>query len=171
MKIYKDVFTGSEVLCDNDRPLDVVDDVVYTFKGKYVEIGGDDYGISANVEEDAAEGATGDGTADTKQRVVDVVYNNRYTETSYDKASYTAHMKGYMKKIVENIPDEAEKKAFQSRAATFFKSVLKNFDDYQFFIPAGNEEDPDSGLIVLCKWQDEDAIFYFWKDGLKGERV
>lgn len=171
MKIFKDIFTGSEVLCDNDKPLPIEGDIVYTFKGKYVEVGGEDYGISANVDEDAAEGATGDGTADGKQRVVDVVYNNRYTETSYDKASYTAHLKAYMKKIVDTIEDEAAKKAFQTKAAAFFKTVRENFDDYQFFIPGGNEEDPDAGMIVLCKWVDEDAIFYYWKDGLKGERV
>jgi hypothetical protein len=171
MKIFKDIFTGSEVLCDNDKPLPEEDSVVYTFKGKYIEIGGEDYGISANVDEDAAEGATGDGTADGKERVVDVVYNNRYTETSYDKASFTAYMKAYMKKVVDKIDDEAEKKAFQTNAVTFFKKVLKNFDDYQFFMPNGNEEDPESGMIVLCRWVDEDAIFYYWKDGLKGERV
>jgi hypothetical protein len=171
MKIFKDIFTGAEVLCDNDRPLTVIDDVVYTFKGKYIEIGGEDYGISANVDEDAAEGATGDAGENGKERVVDVVYNNRYTETSYDKASYTAHMKGYMKKVMEQIEGDDNKKKFQLAAATFFKAVLKNFDDYQFFIPAGNEEDPDAGMIVLCKWEEEDAIFYFWKDGLKGERV
>lgn len=171
MKIFKDIFTGSEVLCDNDRPLPVVDDIVYEFKGKYVEIGGEDFGISANVDEDAAEGATGDGTADGKTRVVDVVYNNRYTETSYDKASYTSHMKGYMKKIMETITDEDAKKTFQKNAATFFKKVLKDFDDFQFFIPAGNDEDPDAGMIVLCRWEGEDAHFFFWKDGLKGERV
>ncbi|CUG06302.1 Hypothetical protein, putative [Bodo saltans] len=171
MKIFKDIFTGAEVLCDNDRPLTIVDDVVYTFKGKYIEIGGEDYGISANVDEDAAEGATGDGTADGKERVVDVVYNNRYTETSYDKASFTAYMKNYMKKVVEAIPNDDDKKAFQTNAVVFFKKVLKNFDDYQFFIPAGNEEDPDAGMMILCRWEEEDAIFYYWKDGLKGERV
>lgn len=171
MKIFKCIFSGSEVLCDNDRPLTVVDDVVYIFKGKYIEVGGEDYGISANVDEDAAEGATGDGTADGKERVVDVVYNNRYTETVYDKPSFTAYMKAYMKRVVDSIESEDAKKAFQAGAVTFFKKVLKDFGDYQFFIPAGSEEDPDNGMIVLCRWEGEDALFYYWKDGLKGERV
>lgn len=171
MKIFKDIFSGAEVLCDNDRPLEVVDEVVYTFKGKYIEVGGEDYGISANVDEDAAEGATGEGADNGKTRVVDVVYNNRYTETQYDKASYTAHMKAYMKKVMENVDGDDKKKEFQKNAATFFKKVLKDFDDYQFFIPAGNEDDPDAGQIVLCRWEGEEALFYFWKDGLKGERV
>ena len=171
MKIYRDILTGAEVLCDNDRPLTVVDDCVYLFKGKYIEIGGEDYGISANVDEDAAEGATAEGGDSGKARVVDVVHNNRYIETNYDKPSFTAYMKGYMKKISDSITNEDDKKNFQKNAATFFKKVLKDFGDYQFFIPSGNEEDVENGIIVLCRWEGEEAHFFYWKDGLKGERV
>lgn len=170
MKIFKDVLTGAEVVCDNDRPFDVEGDIVYTVKGRYIDIGGEDYGISANVDEDAAEGATGE-VGEGKERVVDVVHNNRYTETSYDKASYMAHIRGYMKQLLEKIESDADKKAFQGNAAGFVKKVLKDIDDYQFFIPEGNEEDPDNGMIVLCRWEEETPVFYFWKDGLKGERV
>ncbi|EPY18903.1 Translationally controlled tumor protein-like protein [Strigomonas culicis] len=82
-----------------------------------------------------------------------------------------AHIKGYMKALLERIDDAAEKKAFQTNAAAFVKRVLKDVDDFQFFIPEGNEEDPDGGMIVLCQWDGETPIFYMWKDGLKGERV
>ncbi|KEG09095.1 IgE-dependent histamine-releasing factor [Trypanosoma grayi] len=145
-------------------------DIAYVVKGRYIEIGGEDYGISANVDEDAGEGATGD-VDNSKQRVIDIVHNNRYTETSYDKSSYMAHIRSYMKRLLENIESEEDKKSFQANAAAFVKKVIKEIDDYQFFIPEGNEEDPDNGMIVLCKWDGEVPSFYFWKDGLKGERV
>ncbi|CAG9574623.1 putative IgE-dependent histamine-releasing factor [Leishmania major strain Friedlin] len=170
MKIFKDVLTGSEVVCDNDCPFDVEGDIMYVVNGRYIDVGGEDYGISANVDEDAAEGATGE-VAEGKERVVDVVYNNRYTETSYDKASYMAHIRSYMKQLLEKIENEEERKAFQTNAAAFVKKVLKDIDEYQFFIPEGNDEDPDNGMIVLCRWDGETPRFYFWKDGLKGERV
>lgn len=170
MKIFKDVLTGSEVVCDNDKPFDVEGDIVYAVKGRYVDIGGEDYGISANVDEDAAEGATGE-VAEGKERVVDVVHNNRYTETVYDKTTYMAHIRGYMKALLEKIEGDEEKKAFQTNAAAFVKKVLKEIDEYQFYIPEGNEEDPDGGMIVLCRWDGEVPIFYMWKDGLKGQRV
>lgn len=170
MRIYRDVITNTEVVCDNDVPFAEQGDIVYVVKGRYIEIGGEDYGISANVEEDAAEGATGE-LAEGRERVVDIVHNNRYTETSYDKASYMAHIKGYMKQLLEKIEDADAKKAFQVNAATFVKGVLKELDEYQFFIPEGNEEDPDNGMIVLCKWDGETPYFYMWKDGLKGMRV
>nr|CCC92438.1 unnamed protein product [Trypanosoma congolense IL3000] len=170
MKIFRDVLTNAEVVCDNDKPMDTVDDVVYAVQGRYIEIGGEDYGISANADEDAGEGAAGD-VDDAKQRVIDIVHNNRYTETSYDKSAYMAHIRGYMKQLLERIDGEDAKKAFQANATTFVKKVAKEIDDYQFFIPEGNEEDPDNGMIVLCKWDGEVPTFYYWKDGLKGERV
>jgi len=170
MKIFRDILTNAEVVCDNDRPFAVEGDIVYVVKGRYIDVGGEDFGISANVDEDAGEGATGE-VADGKERVIDVVHNNRYTETSYDKASYMAHIKRYMKALLDRIEDADAKKAFQANAATFVKKVVKEIDEYQFFIPEGNEEDPDSGMIVLCRWDDETPVFYMWKDGLVGMRV
>jgi len=73
MKIYRCIFTRDEVLCDNDRPLEVIFDCIYTIKGKYVEVGGEDYGISANVAEEADEGATAEAAKEEKAKVVDVV--------------------------------------------------------------------------------------------------
>lgn len=171
MKIFRDVISNNEVVCDNDRPFDEVDGVMYTVKGRYIEVGGEDFGISANVDEDAGEGATGEGVDDGRTRVIDVIHNNRYTETSYDKASYTAHIKGYMKQLLDRMETDEAKKAFQTGAQTFVKKVLKEIDEYQFFIPEGNDEDPDNGMIVLCRWDEETPIFYYWKDGLKGMRV
>lgn len=171
MKIYRDIISNNEVVCDNDRPFEEEDGVMYVVKGRYIEVGGEDFGISANVDEDAGEGATGEGVEDGRKKVIDVIHNNRYTETSYDKASYMAHIKGYMKVLLDKIEGDEAKKAFQTGAQTFVKKVIKEIDDYQFFIPEGNDEDPDNGMIVLCRWDGETPIFYFWKDGLKGMRV
>lgn len=170
MKIFKDIFCGDELLCDNDRPLTLVDGVVYCVKGKYIEVGGEDFGLKANVEEDAAEGATADGTGDSKQRVVDVVHQNRLQETSFDKKAYLAYMKGYMKKLKEAIEEKDKDRAtaFMAGAQTFVKKVMGEFDDYQFFL---GENGSDEGMVVLCKWEDTEANFFFWADGLKGEKV
>ncbi len=170
MRIYKCIICNDEVLCDNDRPLAEQDGVVYVVKGKYIEIANDDGGISANVDEDAAEGATAEGTENTKQRVVDVVHQNRLMETSYDKKSFMAYIKGYMKTLKEKLEAEAPDRVadFQAGAQTFVKKVIAEFDDYQFFL---GESGSDEGIVVLCKWDNEDAIFYYWKDGLRGEKV
>ena len=170
MKIYKCIITGDEVLCDNDKPLEIEHDIVYVIKGKYISVGGEDFGISANVDEDAGEGATADGMEDSQSKVVDVVHFNRLQETMYDKKSYTAYVKGYMKTLVEKLQesDPTRVDAFKAGAQTFIKKVLSEFDEYQFF--TGESMDPE-GITVLAKWDNEDAYFYFFKDGLKGEKV
>ncbi|KNH04185.1 IgE-dependent histamine-releasing factor [Perkinsela sp. CCAP 1560/4] len=170
MKIYKCILSGDEVLCDNDRTLEVMNDVVFVVKGKYISIGGEDYGISTNVDEDAGEGATADGMDDGQAKVVDIVHFNRLAETMYDKKSYTAYVKGYMKKLIENLEktDPSLVDTFKQGAQAFIKKVLSEFDEYQFF--TGESMDPE-GITVLAKWDGEDAYFYYFKDGLKGEKV
>ena len=170
MRIYKCIFNGDEVLCDNDQPLQTVDDVVYTITGKWIEIGGEDFGIGNNVDEDAAEGATAEGADSGKTRVINVVNQNRLSETSFDKKSYMAYIKSYMKRLKEKLDesDPARSAAFMAGAQTFVKKVIGEFDEYQFFLPESNADD---GIVVLAKWVGEEAIFYYWKDGLKGEKV
>jgi hypothetical protein len=175
MKVYQCIFTDTEVVCDNNQTFEEEDDVVYVVKGKMMEIGGEDFGLAANVDEDAAEGATAEGAADSKQKVVDVVYNNRLQETGYDKKSFGAYIKGYMGKLKEHVEktegEEAAKK-FMAGAATFVKKILKDFDEVQFFLPPLHEDaDPDQSIVVLSLWKDEVPVFYFWKHGLKGIKV
>lgn len=170
MKIYKDIFTGDEIVCDDNMPLPVQDGVVYTKKGKYIEIGGEDYGISANVDEDAAEGATADGGESGKTRVINVVNANRYTETGFDKKSFMAYIKGYMKKVKDHLEEHKPDRVaeFQAGATTFVKKVVAEFDDFQFYLP---ESQTDDGMVILSKWEEEDCVFYYWLDGLKEEKV
>jgi hypothetical protein len=95
-------------------------------------------------------------------------------ETSYDKKSFMAYIKGYMKALNDKLKeaDPAKSAAFMAGAQTFVKKVIANFDDYQFFLPPlSDEANLEESILVLCKWEGEVAKFYFWKDGLKGEKV
>lgn len=171
MQVYKCLISGDEVLCDNNRVLQVEDDVVFVVKGKWIDVGGEDYGISSNVDDEAAEGTTAEGGAEAKAKVIDVVNQNRLSETSFDKKSYMAYMKGYMKTLktkIEEGPNKDRAAAFMAGAQVFVKKVLAEFDEFQFFV---GESGSDEGIIVLAKWVGEEALFYFWKDGLKGEKV
>jgi flagellar hook-basal body complex protein FliE len=175
MRIYKCIFTDTEVFCDNDRALKLVDDVVYEMEGRMVEIGGEDYGISANVDEDAAEGATAEDGENKKQKVCDVVHFNRLMETSYDKKGFMGYLKNYMKKVNDTLKEtkgEEESKKFMTGAQTFAKKVIGEFDEFQFFLPPLHDDaDPDESIIVLSKWDGEIPKFYFWAHGLKSEKV
>ena len=176
MQIFKCWFCEAEVLCDSGVVL-VEENGMFTVKGKYMEIGNEDYGISANVDENADEGAVGEGTDDKKKRVIDVIYNNTLTETSFEKKAYMAYIKGYLKNLIEKLKElgksEDEIKTFQSQAQTFIKTVIGSFDDYQFFYPdmSSDNADYDTAMVILCKWEGETPYFFYFKDGLKAEKV
>ena len=176
MQIFKCYFCEAEVLCDSGVVLKE-ENGMFEVKGKYIEIGNEDYGISANVDEDADEGATGEGTDSKKQKVVDVIHNNHLTETSFEKPAYMAYIKGYLKGVVEKLKElgksDEDIKAFQVNAQTFIKKVISSFDDWQFFYPdmSSDNADYDTAMVILCKWEGETPYFYYFKDGLKAEKV
>ena len=176
MQIFKCYFCDAEVLCDSGVVM-TEKDGIFSVKGRYMEIGNEDYGISANVDENADEGAVGEGTDSNKKKVIDVIYNNTLTETSFEKKAYMAYIKGYLKGVVEKMKelgkDEEEIKAFQTNAQTFIKSVIGSFDDYQFFYPdmSSDNADYDTAMVILCKWEGESPYFFYFKDGLKAEKV
>lgn len=62
-----------------------VDDIVYEVEGKFIVEKEGDYGIASNVDEDAAEGATGDGANSEEKRVINIVSAHRLQETGFDK--------------------------------------------------------------------------------------
>merc|ERR1712000_670932 len=109
------------------------------------------------------EGAAGEGTDSKKQKDIDIIHNNSLTETSFEKKAYMAYIKGYLKNLVDHMKENGKSdediKAFQSSAQTFIKKVLGSFDDYH------------TAMVILCKWDGETPYFYYFKDGLKAEKV
>ncbi len=133
-RIYKDIFTGEEVLCDQDRPVEELDDIVYTRRGTLITIGGEDFSaaIGANAAagggeaDEEAEPDAGSAVTD-KVQVIDIVHNNRLTKVDYSKDEYKAHIKEYLKKMVEylkeNKPDRVD--AFKKGAAAFVQTKAR----------------------------------------------
>merc|ERR1712146_457543 len=139
-----------------------IDDVMYEVEAKFVVEKEDDYGISANADEDADA---------TEKRVINVVAAHRLMETGFDKKSYMGYIKGYMKKVKtyleENNPDRVQ--PFMKGAQEFVKKILANFDDYQFFM--GENMDAEAG-IALMGYREDGVTPYFlvWKDGVNMEK-
>lgn len=168
MLIYKDVISGDELL---SSAFDVkeVDGAVYEVDAAMINVKpGADVDIGANP---SAEGGGDDYSEDTIQ-VNNVVFNSRLQETSFDKKSYMAYIKGYMKRVKtylqENDPDQVA--AFEKGATTYIKKVIGSFKDFEFF--TGESMDPD-GMVVLLNWREDGTTPYlvFWKHGLKIEKV
>ena len=58
-----------------------------------------------------------------------------YQQTTYDKKSYMAHIKAYMKRLLEHLKanNPSRVDAFQKEAQEFVKMVLGKFDEYEFY--------------------------------------
>lgn len=176
MKVYECIFCHKEVLCDNDRPLQEVGPM-YRVVGKMIEVGNEDFGISANVDEDAGEGATAEGDEKKAKKVLDIVHHNNLVKYEhFDKAGYMAYLKGYLKNLIEAKIKDAEKvKEFQGQVSAFIKAkVNPNFDEVEFFYPdMGDDVDYDNAICILHVWEDDGTtpVFYYFKLGLEGHKV
>jgi hypothetical protein len=90
--IYKDVYSGDELLTDA-FDIKVVDDFFLEVDGKMITVGGEDIDIGGNA---SAEGGDDDG-AEEVVKVCDVVLSGRFQETNFGKKDYIACYKAFMK--------------------------------------------------------------------------
>jgi len=175
MIIYKDIFTGDELASDS-CVMEELEGSVYKFTSKMVtKTESGEYNIGANNPDPDAEVESEEiGSADSTSVTVNLLADNhRLQSTTFDKATYTTHIKNYMKrlrdKLKETNPTRAE--AFQKQVQPFVAKVLSNMKDYDFW--TGESMDFDNGMVVLMNYA-EDGItpyFYVFKDGVKAEKV
>jgi len=169
MKIYKDVFSSDEMFSDA-YPIKEIDDVVYEVEAKLIVVKEGDYGLAANVDEDAAEGATAEASKGEENKVINVIHAHHLNETQFGSSKdYLTYLKAYMgrikKHLQENNPSRVE--PFQAAANAFVKNkILPQFSKFKFY--CGQNYDVDAGIALLY-YKDEDPnkpIFIFFKDGL-----
>ncbi|KAG7239897.1 hypothetical protein INR49_028297 [Caranx melampygus] len=153
MIIYKCVISGDEMFSD-----------IYKIKETDFMIsrteGIDDALIGGNASaEEACE-----GNEDSTVSGVDI-------ETPFDKKSYTAYIKEYMKTIKTKLQD-----ANPDRVADFtagmpgeIKKILGNIKNYQFF--TGESMNPE-GMVGLLDYREDGVtpFMIFFKDGLEIEK-
>jgi ribosomal protein L31E len=170
MLIYKDILNGDELISDS-YDLKEVDGVVYEADCAMIEEGGVNVDIGANASaEEAAEDLD-----DTVVKVNNIVSSFRLQSTTFDKKSYLAYLKGYMKRVKAALQEkgasEEEVKAFETGAQGFVKStLLPNFKDFEFY--TGESMDPDA-MVVLLNYRDDGVTPYIivWKHGLSEMKV
>eukprot|EP00123_Amoebidium_parasiticum_P022635 comp9151_c0_seq1/m.4313 comp9151_c0_seq1/g.4313 ORF comp9151_c0_seq1/g.4313 comp9151_c0_seq1/m.4313 type:complete len:171 (-) comp9151_c0_seq1:258-770(-) len=170
MIIYKDVITGDELFSDSYEPK-LIDDMYYEVDGRLIDVGGgiDESLIGGNA---SAEGGEDEGAADSVAKVINIVHSHQLQEVPYDKKSYTAYIKDYMKSLKtylsEKKPDRVD--PFMKGIQPVVKKILGNFGDYQFF--TGESMNPE-GMVVLMNYRDDGItpFFIFFKDGVKEEKV
>jgi len=168
MIVYRDILSGDEVCSDAFPFSEVEDGMIYEFVGKKITIDAVNVDTGANASQEEQE----EGADDQAAQVINVVYSCKLQETQFDKKSYMAYIKGYMKAMAEKLASTNPSRvdAFKAGAQAVVKKILGDFDNYFFYL--GESMDPE-GLVVLMYYKDGEDIPRFWvfKDGVKAEKV
>lgn len=162
MKVFKDIFSGDELLSDAFN-MTVVDDVVFEIETRYIVQGSSFAGVP--------EGEEGELDDPSEEKVINIVASSKLQTTSFDKKQFMSYIKMYIGKIVAHLEanNAARVPAFKAGAQNFVKKVLGNFDEYTFW--TGESMDPEGAVALSC-YVGEAATprFYFFKDGLLEEK-
>eukprot|EP00667_Euglena_gracilis_P027159 EG_transcript_33313 len=167
MKIYKDLATGDELLTDTSPIKELHGGFILEVSTKYIVIKSEnDFDIGANASAEEAE----EKLEQAENQMIDLVYAQRLQEASFAKKDYMNHIKSYMKFLKESIKPE-DQKAFETEAQAFVKSMLGKFDELCFY--TGESMDSEKGMVLLCLFSEDGMSqkFYFWRPGLKEEKV
>jgi len=104
MRIFKDAFNGDEMFSDS-RLVTTIQDIMYEIEGKFIIEREGDYGIGSNADEDA-ETSTGESVEKSEKRVIDIVSSHRLEQTGFDKKSFMAYIRGYMKRVKTHLEEK-----------------------------------------------------------------
>jgi len=172
MLLYKDVFTGDELLTDSFDLKDK-DGVWYEVQGKMISVSHDvDVDIGANASADGQDEGEGCDAAGS-ETVVDVVHMNNLTPANgFDGKSLKSYIMNYMKTLSkyleENKPDI--KDATMKGCKPLLTAIMKEWDEYSIY---QGESQEDGGMLVFMKYNEDGSGCTFWylKAGLKEEKV
>ncbi|XP_023179693.2 translationally-controlled tumor protein homolog [Drosophila hydei] len=172
MKVYKDIFTGDEMFTDTYK-MNLVDDVIYEVYGKLVVRNQDNIVLAgANPSAEEADEGADVGV----ESGVDVILNHRLQESFAfaDKKSFTLYLKDYMKKVLENLQQNApgQVDVLKTNMNKAMKDILGRFKELQFF--TGESMDID-GMVAMCEYRQLNGesvpVFMFFKHGLQEEKL
>ncbi|KAG8949259.1 hypothetical protein FRC04_008861 [Tulasnella sp. 424] len=171
MLLYCDILAhDQDELFSDAYPVKEIDDIAYEVECAMITIKDGEVDIGANASAEEAEEALEDGAV----TVNNVVHSFRLEKTEYDKKTYLAHLKKYMKaletKLGETNPDRVP--AFKKGAAEFAKKIVANFKDYDFYTGSGMDLDAP-GMVALLNFREDGVtpFFTFWKDGVKERKL
>jgi len=170
MIIYNDIIAGDEIISDS-YDLKEVDGIVYEADCAMIVEGAVAVNTGANASAEEADEAL----EDQEQKVNNIVHSFRLQSTQFDKKSYLAYLKSYLKAVKAEMgklgKSDEEIKEFETGAQKFVKdTLLPKFKDWEFY--TGESMNPD-GMVVLLNYREDGTTPYVvvWKHGVKGVKV
>jgi len=169
MIIYKDIISGDEMFSDIYKIKD--NGIIIEVEGKMISRSEDNIDGNLLGANESQEEGPGEDLESTTVTGVDIVLNHKLQETGFDKSSFMAYIKEYMKtikgRLAESDPDRV--KPFMTGAQDEVKKILGNLKNYQFF--TGESMNAEGGLGLLDFREDGITPFMiFFKDGLEIEK-
>ncbi|EUB56524.1 Translationally-controlled tumor protein [Echinococcus granulosus] len=171
MIIYKDFLTGDELFSDA-FPIKKINDHIWEVEGKTIKVkeGVDDALIGANPSTEEGGEAVEDGVI----TVINVVYSHQLEELPFsNKKDYTTYLKDYLKLVTKRVAEKnpEKEKEFQGTVQSYWKdTILKKFEEWQFFRPPNYEAEHQ--YLIPCNYRDDGVTpyFVFIRDGLEEEK-
>ena len=172
MKVWKDVFSGDEMVSDSYKNSLIFNDACLEVQCKYTTAGGaEDIDIGAGNAFGGGEEDDGGGD-DGGVTVIDVVHGMRLQEATLSKKDTMALLKAYLKKVVEYLKEKGKEERvpeFKKGATEMIKLIMEKFDEMQIF--SGENFDTEAGLgFSYTKDGEENPVIMFFNDGLVEEK-
>lgn len=171
MKLFSDIWTGTEIISDSYKFEEVFGGVAVEVKSRLVAKGDDKVDVGCGNAFGGGEAEEEGGNAPV-EKVIDLVDSFNYGEAGFDKASFVTYFKGFMKKVLEHLqannPDRVA--AFKAGAKDLFAFLKDNFDDLTIYTPSDYDQD-NSLIYSYYKGEDLAPTFIYVMDALKFIKV
>lgn len=102
MLVFIDILSDADIATDSYPSTLEAGDAVIAIESKQITVGDEDFGIGANVDEDAEEGATGESGSEAK-KVINLVNAHSLQTIKLSKKEYKAAQKSYWKGLLKKI--------------------------------------------------------------------
>ena len=163
MKVWKDVFSGDELVSDSYKMTMIHQDACLEVQAKFVTKGNDNIQIASDdVDDGEAEGET----------VINIVDAHRLSELQLSKKDCMAMLKGYLKRVVGYLKENGKEDrvaGFKAGATEMIKFVMEKFDEMQIFV--GESMDTEAALVFsYTKDGESEPVFLYMVDGTKEEK-
>ena len=179
MKVYIDVFTNDEIISDSYKQTSPYNDasfsdVAFEVESRKVSKGGEDFGISANVDEDA-ENSTGDSSGDV-ETVIDIVDGFSLQEQSITKKEFLAYIKLYIKNVCTHLEEKnpSRLEPFKQGISPLIQKIVGEFDDCTIYVGANASDQfaANKAHPIVAHYVGEEVTprFIFFKDAMREEK-
>ena len=118
MVLYIDILTGDKMFSDA-FPIKLVNDLVYEVDCAIISLG-------------SGEDLVDEGFQGASTTVNNVIHSFQLCPKTFDKKSYLAYIKGYIKAVKTKLSEERIP-IFEAQATELIKEILANFEDLEFY--------------------------------------